>query len=238
CTGATSGNSNLADKGTLLSVFGDGDMYYEYKLTTTGNIQLISSTKMYVSSSGKIRVETSMAKNTAGDKPLSFVLIGSSDKPNESILIDDENKTYTVNHFNRDSVASLEKVQSVATKIGEDKILGYNCVHARVISNKNLGGFFKTTDTLDIWRSNDVPMQGRFKSIMNSIEAKTGNFMYSAIVAEQLKQMGCDGFMVKMAIKSKRTAITEELAKAEHKSLPASMFVVPAEYKEDKNGLL
>ncbi|HVM86925.1 MAG TPA: DUF4412 domain-containing protein [Puia sp.] len=236
CTGAagrdsTGQSEGVSTEGTV------GDMYYEYRLSTTGDIQINSSTKMYISSSGKTRVETSMTKNVTGDKPLSFVLIGTSNKPNESILIDDENKTYTINHFNRDSMPNPGKIQSTVTRIGEEKILGYNCVHARVVSNKNLGGFFKITDTLDIWRSNDVPIQDQFKNLMKNFESKTGNFMYSNEVVDQLKKMGCDGFMVKMEIRSKRSKTEEELVRAEHKSFPASMFEIPAGYKEDKNGL-
>ena len=238
CTGASGNNQSGKENNSALTGSG-GDLYYEYKLTTSGKeLQMTGSTKMYLSSSGKARVEMLMAKNIAGDKPVTFVLLGSYDKPNQSIILDDETKTYSINHINRDSLGIAEKIQSSVTKVGEDKILGFNCVHAKIISQKDIGGLLKITDTIDIWKSNEVPMTDQFKKLMYQFESKTGNYMYSGETNEQLKKMGCDGFMVKIVIGSKRTHMTQELVKMEHKEFPALMFEIPSGYKEDKNGSL
>lgn len=235
CTGAA--GSDKAEKSGISTAAGSGsDMYYEYRLTTAGEVQMNGSIKMYLSSSGKARVENSMAKNVAGDKPVTFVILGSSDKPDQSIVLDDEAKTYSINHIDRDSLGVAEKMQSSATKIGEEKILGFHCVHARIVSTRGVGNIFKTTDTLDLWRSDDVPMSRQFKKLMKQFESKTGNYMYSPAITEQLEKMGCNGFVVKMIVGSKRTQITEELVKAEHKDLSAALFEIPSGYKEDKDG--
>ncbi len=213
------------------------DMYYEYAITSTGkNINLKGYTKMYVSSKGDARVEMKMLNSAVQGKISSpMVIIGSINKPNESISIDDDKKTYTINHIDRDSLKSPEKMQSVVTKMGEEKLLGFNCVHARIISNKRLGSFYKNTDTFDIWRSNDIPVQEKFIELMKRFESQTGNFMYSTDVVTQLKQMGCDGFMVKLKMRMKNVSMTDELTKAEHKDFPAGIFKIPAGYKEIKN---
>ncbi len=49
--------------------------------------------------------------------------------------------------------------------------------------------------------------------------------------------MGCVGFMVKMEIENKDASTVMQLTKAENRDLTASMFEIPAGYKEDKNGM-
>jgi hypothetical protein len=61
--------------------------------------------------------------------------------------------------------------------------------------------------------------------------------LYSPDAENQLKQMGCEGFMTKMEIHSKRSSGTETLVKVEHPDLPASMFQVSPGYAETKDGI-
>ncbi len=216
-----------------------GDMYYEYAIKSTGKKTNFNSyMKLYLSSKGNVRMEIGRPIPTADGKGrlADLVVIGNSDKPNETITIDDDKKTYTINHIDADSINNPLKTQSVATKIGEEKLLGYNSVHARIISNKSLGSFYKSIDTTDIWRSNDIPVQEKFKSLLKRFESKNGSFMYSTEIAGQLKQMGCDGFMMKFQMRSKDYTMTDELVKAEHTDLSSGLFQVPAGYKEDKDG--
>ncbi len=72
---------------------------------------------------------------------------------------------------------------------------------------------------------------------MDKFEARTGNTMYSQDAVNQLKQMGCEGFMVRMTIGSKNSNVNEELTKVEPRDLSANLFQIPAGYKEDKNGI-
>ena len=41
------------------------------------------------------------------------------------------------------------------------------------------------------------------KELIEEFESRTGNYMYSKEVSDQLKQMGCEGFIVKMEMKAK-----------------------------------
>ncbi len=214
------------------------DMYYEYNSTTVGKDMTIKTViKMYVSSNGSMRVEMDMENSAMKGKSSGpMIIIGHSDKPNESISIDDAAKTYNINHFTDNDFNTGEKIKSTATKIGEEKILGFNSVHARIISKKSVGSIYSDVDTLDMWRSNNVPMQATVKELFDKFNSK-GMAMYSADVANQLKQMGCEGFMTKMEIHSKRSSTTEILVKAESRDLPASMFQIPAGYTEVKSGM-
>ena len=212
------------------------DMYYEYNSATVGKSMSIKTVmKMYVSSTGGMRVEMDMENSAMkGKSSRTMVIIGHSDKPNESISIDDAAKTYTINHFTDDDFNTGEKIKSTATKIGEEKILGFNSIHARIISNKSISSIYSDVDTVDLWRSNNVPLPASVKELIDKFNSK-GISLYSADVANQLKQMGCEGFMTKMEIHSKRSSTTEILVKAEHLDLPASMFQIPSGYTEVKN---
>src|SRR4029077_1290389 len=102
CSGAT-GNGSKNDPSTS----GPGsDMYYEYTITSKGkNININGYTNLYLSSAGDARSEMDMSNSAQKIKPSPpIVLIGHSDKPTESILIDDDKKTYTINHFSPDSL--------------------------------------------------------------------------------------------------------------------------------------
>jgi Domain of unknown function (DUF4412) len=240
CSGNSSASGDKDSTSTNAASGGSGkDMYYEYTLTTTGkDITMNGVTKLYISSKGDMRSEMNMTSSLVKNKTSApIVTIGHSNKPDESIIIDDDAKTYTINHFNTSDFNTGEKVQSTVTKIGEEKIMGFNCVHARVISKKSMGSLYSDMDTIDLWRSEEVPLLASVKELMDKFEAKTGNTMYSTETVNQLKQIGCEGFMVKMTIGTKNSSTKEELTKVEHRDFSVSMFQIPAGYKEDKEGL-
>ena len=240
CSGNSSSTKNSGSTSAdPVSGSSGKDMYYEYTLTTTGkDITMNGVTKLYISSKGDMRSEMNMSSPLNKNKPsAAIVTIGHSDKPDESILIDDDAKTYTINHIDRNDFNTGETVQSTVTKVGEEKIMGFNCVHARIISKKSMGSLFSQVDTLDLWRSREVPVISSVQALMDKFEARTGNTMYSQDAVNQLKQMGCEGFMVRMTIGSKNSNVNEELTKVEPRDLSANLFQIPAGYKEDKNGI-
>jgi len=239
CSGNTTQNSGKdTATPTTPSASGSGDdMYYELTTTASGKDMSINGvTKMFISSKGNMRSEMNMISSFKGNKNAEpIIVIAHSSKPDESIIIDDSAKTYSINHIDRGDLDTKEKTESTVTKVGEEKILGFNCVHARIISKRSIGNFYSMVDTVDIWKSSEVPMQSDVKDLMNQFESRTGNFMYSKEVWDQLKQMGCVGFMVKTEIRNKDASTEMQLTKVEHRNLPASMFEIPAEYKEVKD---
>ncbi len=239
CSGNTTQNAGKDSTSTATSSGSGDDMYYELTTTSTGKDMSINGvTKMFVSSKGDMRSEMNMVSSFKGNKSSGpIIVIAHSNKPDESIIIDDSAKTYTINHINRDVLDTKEKMESTVTKVGEEKILGFSSVHARIISKKSIGNFYSTMDTVDIWRSNDVPMQATVKDLMNQFESRTGNYMYSKEVSDRLKQMGCVGFMVKIEIKNKDVSTVMQLTKVEQRNLPSNMFQIPEGYAEDKNGM-
>ena len=224
-----------ASAGSSSGTSGSGDdYYYESTVTTTGkDITMDELVKMYVSAKGDMRTEADIKSSMNGNKVNApMILIGKVDKPTESISIDDSAKSYTINQIDTGKIGNDDmKITSTTTKIGTEKIMGFDCVHAQVISNKSMGGFYKSIDTVDIWKSTDVPMQS---SVKNKLDKMGGTGLYSAEAAQQLKDMGCSGMTVKMTSNSDKNKITVQLTKVERKDLPASLFEIPSGYKEEK----
>jgi hypothetical protein len=241
CSGSNASNA-INDSSSKLAMASDGsgdDMLYELTTVSTGrnmNIKMVMD--MYVSSKGDMRVEMHSDMNFRGHKsPIPMVLIGHSSKPDESIIIDDSAKTYTIHHIDTTDLNTGIKTESSVTKVGEEKVFGYNCVHAKIISNKKIGNFYNSTDTINLWRSKDVPMEASVKALFTQFESRTGSYMYSKETVAKLKEMGCEGFTVKMITNAKDHSTVMQLTKSEHKTLPASMFQIPAGYKEVKEGM-
>ncbi len=75
-----------------------------------------------------------------------------------------------------------------------------------------------------------------FKNISDRLDIGMG-ILFAKEVPAQLKQMGCDGFLVRMDMHGKDVTSKTELTKVEKINLPGSFpFSTPAGYKEDKNG--
>ncbi len=229
-----SGTTGAADAAGAGGASGD-DMYYEYTITTTeANMNVMGSTKLYVASDGKLRSEMDMTTpNVKKEMSGPIVSIGSKDNPNQSISIDDNAKTYTVNIIDTaDSGSAPFKMVSTVTKVGEEKIMGFNSVHAQILTTKDMGLLGKLSDTIDLWYSRDVPMAPFFKYYMDKNMSRSWTSMMTPAAADQLKQMGCSGFMVKMQTGSKGANVAMGLTKVQKGVFPKSMFEVPAGYKE------
>jgi hypothetical protein len=232
------GGSSPSGQSAPGSIAGSGDdMYYEYSITSTGkDISMTGYTKLYVSSGGGLRSEMDLI-NPAARKTAPIVTIGNKDKPNQSIMIDDSAKTWSLNLI--DTMMStpsngLFKISSTVTKVGEEKIMGFTCIHARVISTRSMGALGKLTDTVELWNSPNVPMAPFFRHFMDKSFSKSWASLMSPEATDQLKQMGCAGFMVKIHSGSPSSGMNMELTKVQKGDFPKSMFEVPIDYKEDK----
>jgi len=221
-----------------------GDMYYEYSITSKMNYsrpgaaesgtRQPSTMKLYISGDGHVRVERDLNFGTAGQgKSIHMIILAYTGKPGESIMINESQKTYSIIHIDSLKIPANMKMESNVTKIGDEKVMGYSCVHAKIISVKQFGSV-TSNDTLDIWKSPDVPLPSKIGDWMKIYENKFSGFMYAQDVQQKLNSIGCRGMMVKMQIRGKNIAATQELVKAEHQDLPASLFEIPAGYTETK----
>src|SRR5262249_10200036 len=113
-----------------------------------------------------------------------------------------------------------------AKKVGNEKINGYDCVHA-VVTNTAHGG-----DDTDVWTNKSIADWSALLKVM-AHGGQTNDSMMQA-----LKEVGADGFIVKLVHKDPRSqqAMVMELDKIEKKAPPDSIFQIPADYKKAEGG--
>ena len=186
-----------------------------------------SVNKTWFTTSGEGRVEMNLAAmmGVNGARPMS-VGISRISKPNYSMILDDEDKTYSLNIIDTSLINSGNKY--TVTKIGNETIGGYPCVHTRLTSSG------RNKMDMDIWTCMSVPGYSLMEKMMTSSKSMVTPDMFKA-----LKQAGADGYFVKIEIKGKNISSEMLLTKVEQKNLAASLFAIPAGYTESKyNGVI
>ncbi len=224
--GVSAADSAAAIKSFMSSNGGSG-FYYETTntvITEKGTAKSINKT--WFTSSGEGRTEMNLAAmmGVSGGTPI--IGISHADQPKYSVILDDEDKTYSLNIIDP-SVVNSGHDKYTATKIGEENVGGYPCIHTKLTS----GGRYKSD--MDVWTCKNVP--GYF--IMEKMMANSKSFTTPDLLSA-LKQAGADGYFVKIKVKSKNVSSEMLLTKVEQKNLPASLFAIPAGYtKSENNGV-
>jgi hypothetical protein len=220
----------------LVATSGSGDDTY---IEMTNNaaagkeMQMQSVTKMFLATNGKVRHEMVMTMN--GRPSMKIIAIGDIAHPYESTELDDSAKTYTVNHIDTSELSDGSQKKITVTKIGNEKINGFNCVHAQIIkvsTYSKVASFLNSNDTTDLWASTEVPMPDAAKQYMNVVTQKMGRALGDKEVSAQLAQMGCVGFPVKFQIRGKNVSSISQITKISKDNFPANLFEVPSGYKK------
>jgi hypothetical protein len=154
---------------------------------------------------------------------MSFLM--KKDNPDVAYGIDDARKTYAEINIKqqREMARSMSAKQKyTAKKIGNEKVLGYDCVHAKVTNERG--------EETDVWTNKTIMDQERVMSAFGG-RAPADEGMLRA-----LKDAGADGFFVKLVHKSKDGGqdTSVELVKAEKKALPDSTFEIPSGYTKQE----
>jgi hypothetical protein len=229
-----------ADSAAAIATFkkssgGGSGVHYQYLITAIGKQKnpIKDTMNAYITNSGQGRSEMNLAgmiAATAGVKAGSpLVVISNAAQRKYSVFLDANSKSYSLNIIDTSLINSGRDSYQV-TKIGNETVDGYNCTHAKLISNYGKG-ITKHSTTMDIWTSPDVPGYTMLKNWM-STQNVTPKMM------QALDQAGCGGFMVKMANQTKDLTYSMDLIKAEKNSFPASMFSIPPGYTESKYNLM
>jgi hypothetical protein len=236
CESGSSGNNSSGANADARSSGSGSDIYLESTSITSGKrISANTLMKMYISHNGKLRNEMYMA--TGGGKP-SLMLVGVADgnNPMQSILIDDSARTYSIHKndtsaTNQDDNIHTQHTTYIVNKIGNETIQGLTCVHGQIIKTTNFSGvqsFMNGTDTTDIWSTKDIPIP---EALLKGFSKSMG-IAYTGDVANKLVQMDCVGFPVRFQMHGKEASMLMQLTKISHDNFPASLFEVPAGYKQ------
>jgi hypothetical protein len=228
--GISSADSAAAIK-TYKAAKGGSGVYYEQ--TTTMTTKKTGTTKsvslMYFTETGEGRAEVNLAAMMGVKNSKAIVQISRLSNPRCGVILDDENKTYSLNVIDT-SLINSDATQYKITKLGKETMDGYNCTHAKIVSTSGKRIFASTT-TMDVWTSPDVPGYLSLRKMMASQNV-------TVKMLQELDAAGCGGQVVKIQSKGKDYSMTMELTKAEKKTLPASLFMIPAGYAKSDNNLL
>ncbi len=215
---------------TFMTAVGGSGTYYEYAVEATSKQAGItkSTMKMYLAANGEGRSEMNLAAMMGAKNAADLINIGRANKPQYSVTLVDENKMYSLNVIDTALIGSRIG-KNLVTKIGNENVQGYNCIHSKLISTTG-SRMFKSSTTEDIWTSTDVPGYATFKKEM--LQNVTPSMM------KALDDAGCGGFFVKITSGDKDYSMTMTLTKADKQSFPASMFKIPNGYTESKSNLM
>ena len=200
----------------------------DFKITTRrekGGV-LEGSARMYSSKTG-FRMEWEMKTGAAGRKAapaaIKMTLVAPLPNPDKVYLVNDENRTYSVwdTAKAREDLKNAPKETYKVQKLGTERIAGYACQNARVTSSK--GGDFEVCVTKEFGPSSD------WIAAMNRRDPDARSWL------KALKDDGIEGFPIRWSVRQKgdpEPSMIMVLTRAQKKSLPASLFTVPAGYKQ------
>ncbi len=153
--------------------------------------------------------------------PMKMSMLVKSSNPDIAYSINNETKTYSELDWKKlQKGPAREKDVYVLKDLGSETLHGYSCRHV-LLTNKLEG-------ETELWTTREIMDFDSFAKAMGPRSAIKASFEKS------LKDAGADGFAVKMIQRSGKETVVTELEKLDKKSLPASMFQIPAGYKEEE----
>ncbi len=206
----------------------------DFKITTnTGQSQSVNGTgKMYVARKAyRSEFEMQMGgaegrkdtRKSAAPTRMKMTMFSKLSEPDKLYMLNDENKTYSIWDLSksREEAKNVSKETYTVKKLGRDMVAGLSCQSALLTSSKG--------DEIEACVSREFAVSSDWITAMNRNDAGSGSWIHA------LKNAGVEGFPVRWSTRSKgskNTTMTMELTRVEKKSLPASLFEVPAGYKQ------
>lgn len=188
--------------------------------------------KAYVSKVGtrsELEIQTSRM-------PFRMTTLMKFSNPDVMYMINDKTKTYAEMDLKKIREQSSrmrgEKGKEAWTvkKLGRETVNGYSCEHILLTRAEDAKSEMEWWTSKDISGLNYETMRGLMRRGGQSDEG----------IMKALRDAGADGFVVKMVTREKGSptpVATMELTKVERKSVPASMFEIPAGYTKQEGML-
>jgi Domain of unknown function (DUF4412) len=226
--GVSAADSAAAIKSFTTGSGGSGVLYQYLTIATSKQTGTTKDTTVkYLCNDGDGRSE--MRINMPGAVSNKMINIGRAGQPKYSIMLYPESKTYSLNIIDTSLINSRGETYQV-TKLGNETVQGYPCIHAKITSTTNTR-FFKSSTTFDIWTSTEVPGYALMQKMM-----EVQNIQPAMMKA--LQEAGCNGYFVKINTTAKDYSMSMLLIKAERKTFPASLFEIPGGYTESKQNMM
>ncbi|MEO6963003.1 MAG: DUF4412 domain-containing protein [Puia sp.] len=231
---AGGGGVSAADSAAAIKSFASGNggsgYLYETVTTSTSSKGAVSrdTAKSYIAGSGNGRSE--MRINIPGAMSNQMIVIGHASDPKYSISLYPDSRTYSLNIIDSSLINSGRSVYQV-TKIGTENIQGYRCTHVKLTTTSG-SGMFKSTTTMNLWTSTDIPGYEVFKKLSG------GRAAFHIDMMQALEKAGCAGYLVKMQDSEKDYSVNMVLVKAEKQSFPDNLFVIPPGYTKSSGNMI
>src|SRR5262245_13818563 len=187
---------------------------------------VIGTGKVFVAPSAyrtefEMTVPESARTRKAGPQRMKMTMLGKASKPDVLTMVDDESKTYSVWDGSKaqDVDASTKQTYTIE-RLGTGSAAGITCQSAMVTASKG--------NRFEVCLSKELGASADWIAAMSRRE-HTGNWIRA------LKEKGLEGFPIRWSMFRKDETepfMTMELTKLEKKTLPASLFEVPADYKQ------
>jgi hypothetical protein len=205
---------------------GGPGVHYESQTTTTSSKTGIrkDTMRIYFANSGEGRVEMTMPIPGAAANPM--IILGRAKSSGSSIILYPASRTFALQRIDTSLLNGNSNFQ--ITKVGNETVQGYPCIHAKMVSVYGSGSF-KVTTTTDLWTSISVPGYSNYSRLLHLQPTQIG--MMAA-----LDKAGCMGYIVKMQTTSANYNMVSVLVKAEEGRYSADLFRIPSGYTEsDEN---
>ena len=217
------GGVSAADSATAINSFKQGSggsgFSYQYLMTATSKKSTVRDTSYrWLTNDGEGRSEMKILMPGVASGKL--IVIGRAGQPHYSILLDPDNKGYSLAVIDTALMNSTHQTYKV-TRVGNETVDGYPCVHVKLTTTSG-SGIFKSSSTEDLWTSTNVPGYALYQKLSDQT--------VSYPMMQALQQAGAGGVMVKMAASGKDYAMTYDMIEAKSGSYPASLFTIPNGY--------
>ena len=116
------------------------------------------------------------------------------------------------------------------SKVGNEKVSGYNCIYSKLTSSTNTK-YFKSSTTFDVWTSTEVPCYSLLHKYMTMQNLKPD-------MIEALKKAGSDGIFVIITASGKDYSLEMLLITAISKNFPASLFEISVGYNKSNENMM
>ena len=225
--GGVSASDSVAAIGIYQKGSGGSGFYYQYLTTATSKKGSAKDTSYrWLTNGGEGRSEMRILMPGVASGKL--IVIGRASQPRYSILLDPDNKGYSLNLIDTALINSRQETYKI-TKIGDETVDGYSCVHVKMTSTSG-SGLFKSSSTEDLWTSTAVPGY----TLYHNLSDQTVNYG----MMQALEKAGAAGMMVKMAASGKDYSMSYDLIDAKSGSYPASLFMIPDGYTNNHKTIM
>ncbi|MEP6993097.1 MAG: DUF4412 domain-containing protein [Acidobacteriota bacterium] len=214
----------------------EGVAEFQSTIKRDGGDTVMGTSKMFFTKTA-YRVESEMnfsamttARKTArAMPPLSYkmTMVSKTSNPDQLYLVDDKTQTYSIMDLKKmrewaaDMKAKDRAESYKVEKQGTDTVAGLPCQKALLTSSKGT--------QIEVCMSKDIAASSQWIAAMNRRQHDALSWMTT------LKDNGIAGFPVRWSVynrESRTGVMTTELTRLEKKSLPASLFEIPADYKQ------